>query len=83
MEDLTTKDAINLLVTGSTNGNVMVWDLSRPSSQKLDRTIQEHKRAVNRIAVHPREGILVLSASQDGTMKLWVRLHSRADLCRI
>jgi WD40 repeat protein len=64
------KDARNMIATGSTNGNIMVWDLSRPSSQKLDRTVQEHKRAVNRIAVHPREAIM-LSASQDGTMKLW------------
>jgi WD40 repeat protein len=37
-----------------------------------DRIITEHTRAVNRISFHPTDSVILLSASQDGTMKLWV-----------
>ncbi|OLL24522.1 WD repeat-containing protein 24 [Neolecta irregularis DAH-3] len=39
--------------------------------QQLDRVIQEHKRAVNRLTFSPNNGNWLVSASQDGTMRLW------------
>jgi WD40 repeat protein len=38
----------------------------------LERVIAEHSRAVNRICFQPDNGNVLLSASQDGTMKCWV-----------
>ncbi|KAJ3041244.1 WD repeat-containing protein 24, partial [Rhizophlyctis rosea] len=63
--------ARNTIATAATNGAVAIWDLNRPGVQKLDRILTEHARAVNRITFHPSEEVLMLSASQDGTMKLW------------
>ncbi|KAI9032098.1 WD40-repeat-containing domain protein [Hyaloraphidium curvatum] len=60
----------NLVATASTAG-VAIYDLGRPSAQKLDRVISEHTRAVNRVHFHPTDSFLLLSGSQDGTIKMW------------
>ncbi|KAI9091560.1 WD40-repeat-containing domain protein [Phlyctochytrium arcticum] len=63
--------ARSTIATAATNGAVVVWDLNRPNVQKLERILTEHTRAVNRISFHPTEPVLLLSASQDGNMRLW------------
>ncbi|GAO50209.1 hypothetical protein G7K_4341-t1 [Saitoella complicata NRRL Y-17804] len=61
----------NILATAATNGSVVIWDLAMRAPQKIDRVISEHNRAVNRIAFNQGNGSWMLSASQDGSMKLW------------
>jgi WD40 repeat protein len=39
-----------------------------------EMTLTEHIRAVNRVSWYPANSNLLLTGSQDGTMKLWVRL---------
>lgn len=39
----------------------------------LERMINEHSRSVNRVCFQPENGHILLSASQDGTMRCWVR----------
>lgn len=57
----------------------MVFDLNKSYNGKLERIITEHQRAVNRVAFHPTEPALLLSASQDGTMKIWdLRTNGKA-----
>lgn len=61
-----------MLSTAAASGAVVLWSLSPGSSTgKLERILTEHSRAVNRVTFHPSEGSLLLSASQDGSMKLW------------
>jgi WD40 repeat protein len=68
----------NLIVSASTSGTLLVFDLNK-SHDKLDRTISEHSRAVNRICFNPTETAVLLSASQDGTMRLWdLRTRSKS-----
>lgn len=55
-----------LIATSATNGAVVIWDVHR-ATNKQERVISEHMRAVNRIAFHPTNPVLLLSASQDGT----------------
>ncbi|XP_052812838.1 GATOR complex protein WDR24-like isoform X1 [Mya arenaria] len=60
----------NLLATGATNGAVVLWDLNKPTRCKQEHVFTEHKRTVNRVCFHESEHRFLLSASQDGQMKL-------------
>ncbi|OAJ44925.1 hypothetical protein BDEG_28105 [Batrachochytrium dendrobatidis JEL423] len=60
----------SVFATAATNSGVILWDLRKSSKEKLDRVITEHARAVNRISFHPTDPLL-LTASQDGSVKLW------------
>jgi WD40 repeat protein len=71
------------LATAAASGSVVLWSLSPGgSSGRLDRILTEHSRAVNRVSFHPSEGSLLLSASQDGSMKLW-DLRSKSGLAKM
>lgn len=75
------------LATAAANGSIVIWNLLKSSPHKIERILSEHTRAVNRITFHPSEVATLLSASQDGTMKSWVRsglstiLFSRSHDC--
>ncbi|KAH6567073.1 hypothetical protein BASA62_006308 [Batrachochytrium salamandrivorans] len=60
----------SVFATAATNSGVVLWDIRKSSKEKLDRIITEHARAVNRISFHPTDPLL-LTASQDGSVKLW------------
>ncbi|ORZ13986.1 WD40-repeat-containing domain protein [Absidia repens] len=58
------------VATAATNGAIILWDINKVG-RKTERVINEHSRAVNRICFQPDNGNVLLSASQDGTMKCW------------
>ncbi|ORY03437.1 WD40 repeat-like protein [Basidiobolus meristosporus CBS 931.73] len=58
------------IATAATNGAILLWDLNR-TGQKIERVISEHSRAVNRISYESSSGFVLISASQDSTMRLW------------
>ena len=67
---LAATDRALLLATCATNGAVCLWDAE--VGTRLDGgNAPRHARAVNRLAWHPAQAPLLLSASQDGTARLW------------
>lgn len=58
----------NTIATAGTNGTICLYDAK---VGLLDRQLREHGRQVHKIAFNPVDGRLLLSASQDGTIKLW------------
>eukprot|EP00949_MAST-11_sp_MAST-11-sp1_P004433 g4433.t1 len=56
----------DVLATGSTNGAVVIY-------RKMQRlhVFKEHRQRVHRINWHSRDGNVLMSASQDGTVKTW------------
>lgn len=66
------------VATGATDGTVMLWDVSSAKPQnanRLDRKRSQHDRSVNQVAFAGPSGVWLISAGQDGAVKLWVRLH--------
>ncbi|KAK6625139.1 hypothetical protein RUM43_005430 [Polyplax serrata] len=58
-----------LLATAATNGAVVLWNLGRHTRSKQEHVFNDHKRTVNKVCFHGTEPSLLLSGSQDGTMK--------------
>ncbi|KAF1990279.1 hypothetical protein K402DRAFT_460384 [Aulographum hederae CBS 113979] len=57
------------IATAASNGKVVLYDLNRPGVE-LAR-LHEHHRQVHRVAFNPHQGHLLLSGSQDTTVRLW------------
>ncbi|KAF0294778.1 Peroxisomal biogenesis factor 6 [Amphibalanus amphitrite] len=64
------------LATAATNGQVVLWDLNKASRNKQDHVFSEHKRTCNKVTFHPSEPHVLVSGSQDGTMKLFDRTRA-------
>jgi WD40 repeat protein len=59
----------NVIATATTYGKIVLYDVTRPGYE-LTR-LSEHQRSVHKLAFNPHDGRWLLSASQDGTVKLW------------
>lgn len=59
----------NLLATAATNGVISVWDLSKFGRQKQLYVYNEHERTAHTVTFHCTEPNLLISGSQDGTIK--------------
>ena len=57
------------IATAAANGQIILYDINR-ASVELAR-LHEHNRQVHRIAFNPYQGALLLSGSQDATIRLW------------
>ncbi|ORY08641.1 hypothetical protein BCR34DRAFT_390573 [Clohesyomyces aquaticus] len=66
------------IATAAANGKVILYDLNR-AGVELAR-LHEHARQVHKIAFNPHQGHLLLSASQDATVRLWDLREMRKDV---
>lgn len=57
------------IATAAANGQIVIYDINRPGVE-LAR-LHEHTRQVHRVAFNPHQGALLLSGSQDATIRLW------------
>ncbi|KAL8939574.1 MAG: hypothetical protein Q9216_003276 [Gyalolechia sp. 2 TL-2023] len=57
------------VATAAANGQIVIYDINRPGIE-LAR-LHEHSRQVHRVAFNPHQGALLLSGSQDATIRLW------------
>ena len=59
----------NLIATGATNGAVVLWNLSKNTRAKQEHVFPNHQRTVHKVVFHPTDPSILLSGSQDGTVK--------------
>jgi WD40 repeat protein len=59
------------IVTASANGRITLYDLNRLGSGLEVGRIREHARQVHKLSINPHRPTWLLSASQDGTAKLF------------
>ncbi|KAI5961946.1 RTC1 [Candida theae] len=60
----------NTVACGLANGAILVYKVSPTGQSKLQTRFTEHKRSINSLDFIDSENVLV-SGSQDGSMKLW------------
>lgn len=66
------------IATAAANGKVILYDLNR-AGVELAR-LHEHTRQVHKLAFNPHQGYLLLSASQDASVRLWDLRDMRKDI---
>ncbi|KAI4270836.1 MAG: hypothetical protein LQ337_006432 [Flavoplaca oasis] len=57
------------IATAATSGQIVIYDINR-ASVELGR-LHEHSRQVHTLAFSPFEGAILLSGSQDSTVRMW------------
>ncbi|CAD6573340.1 MAG: SEA (Seh1-associated) complex subunit [Alectoria sarmentosa] len=57
------------IATAAANGNIVVYDINRPGVEVA--RLHEHSRQVHRLGFNPHAAQLMLSGSQDSTVRLW------------
>ncbi|KAJ3222409.1 WD repeat-containing protein 24, partial [Chytriomyces hyalinus] len=66
--------APQMIASAYLNGDIAVWDLNKGANKIgrcFFRVLKDHDQSVNRLSFHPSEPILLLSACQDATIKMW------------
>lgn len=66
------------IATAAANGKVILYDLNR-AGVELAR-LHEHTRQVHKLAFNPHQGYLLLSASQDASVRLWDLREMRKEV---
>lgn len=57
------------ICTAAANGQIVIYDVTRAGVESA--RLHEHVRQVHRVAFNPHQGALLLSGSQDASMRLW------------
>lgn len=61
----------NVLATSATNGAVSIWDINKFGRNKQLNVYHDHDRTTHAVTFHQTDPSLLLSASQDSTLKLF------------
>lgn len=62
---------VNVLATSATNGAVSIWDINKFGRNKQLHVYHDHDRTTHAVTFHQSDPFLLLSASQDSTLKLF------------
>ena len=57
------------IATAATSGQIVIYDINRAGVESA--RLHEHNRQVHRLAFNPYNGALLISGSQDATVRLW------------
>jgi WD40 repeat protein len=61
----------HIVATAGTNGRIALYDLNAPSAKTEWAWLHEHTGQINKLDIDPHAGYLLLSASQDKSVRLW------------
>ena len=59
----------HLIATAATNGAVVIWNVNKNPRSKQETVFVEHKRTANKVNFHPSDPAVLISGSQDGSIR--------------
>ncbi|ETI20015.1 hypothetical protein G647_09030 [Cladophialophora carrionii CBS 160.54] len=72
----------HIIATAATNGRIALYDLNAPSAKTEWAWLHEHTGQINKLDIDPHAGYLLLSASQDKSVRLWDLRAPKPDKSR-
>ncbi|KAK2464502.1 hypothetical protein APHAL10511_003481 [Amanita phalloides] len=73
----------NKIFTSARNGELIMWDISRAGSAKLERRIKDHTRSINQLAISHSVHHYCVTGSADGDMRIWDLRDMSKSLMRV
>ncbi|KIX08205.1 uncharacterized protein Z518_02861 [Rhinocladiella mackenziei CBS 650.93] len=73
----------HIIATAATNGRIALYDLSSSSPKTELAWLHEHTGQINKLDFDPFAGYLLLSASQDKSVRLWDLRDPKPEKARI
>lgn len=72
----------HIIATAATNGRIALYDINAPSAKTELAWLHEHTGQINKLDIDPHAGYLLLSASQDKSVRLWDLRDPKAEKSR-
>ncbi|KIY43394.1 hypothetical protein FISHEDRAFT_52780 [Fistulina hepatica ATCC 64428] len=73
----------NKIMTSSRNGELIMWDLNKPSSNKCERRAKDHLRSIHKISISPVVHHYCVTGSADGCLRVWDLRDMSKSIMRI
>ena len=73
----------HIIATAAANGRIALYDVNAAGSRIELAWLHEHQGQVNKLDFDPFSGYLLLSASQDKTVRLWDIREPKATRCKL
>lgn len=73
----------HIIATAAANGRIALYDVNAAGSRIELAWLHDHQGQVNKIDFDPFSGYLLLSASQDKTVRLWDIRDPKATRCKL
>lgn len=73
----------HIIATAATNGRIALYDLKAPGTKTVLAWLHEHTGQINKLDFDPFAGYLLLSASQDKSVRLWDMREPKPDKARL
>ena len=72
----------HIIATAAANGRISLYDVNAAGSRIEVAWLHEHQGQVNKLDIDPFSGYLLLSASQDKTVRLWDIREPKTTKCK-
>jgi len=60
------------ILTSARNGELIMWDLNKPTISKYERRTRDHSRSIHALSYSPILKYYCLTGSADGDLRVWV-----------
>ncbi|KAJ7594255.1 hypothetical protein C8J56DRAFT_926294 [Mycena floridula] len=61
----------NKIITSARNGEIIIWDINKSGSSKLERRTKDHTRSISKLSISQVVSTYLITGSADGDVRVW------------